>query len=359
MGHHPFSGGQQAARVQLAVSDAAGRHAACLERLRDIVTWLQDAERGPDPRRVETRQRVQEQGRATPRHQMIAQEGDVERRAHRGLGAHISCSILRHRGRPDARGFGKVQAMPEQTKLRKLWSRVSDRLLDFQPYVRTLEIDGAPIRFFHATAQAADWYDPFKPRNRRELEWLLANLPLQGQKIIDAGAFHGLYTTVFAKAAGERGEVVAVDPVASNQAVIEVNLAINGLHGRIEGCAVSNAEGEVGFSRASCGHIVARGGLRCPSRRLRSIMPEATVVKLDIEGAEFGVVPAQIDELPGALAWIVEIHPGKGRRPDDVIEPFRARGFGLWWNEPAAGEIKPYAGELWSARTTLIALRRS
>jgi hypothetical protein len=29
-------------------------------------------------------------------------------------------------------------------------------------------------------------------------------------------------------------------------------------------------------------------------------MPEVTVVKLDIEGAEFDVVPAQIDELPAA-----------------------------------------------------------
>lgn len=246
-----------------------------------------------------------------------------------------------------------------QTKLQKLRARVSDRILDFQPYIRTLEIEGAPVRYFYATAQSASWYDPLKPRNRREIEWLIANIAPEGQKIIDAGAYHGLYTIVFAKAAGARGEVVAVDPVASNQAVIEANLAINRLRGRIEGCVVSNVDGEVGFSRDSCGHIVDRGGLRRPSRRLRSILPDATIVKLDIEGAEFDVVPTQIDELPHARAWIVEIHPGRGRDPAGVIDPFRMRRFDLWWSHPADGRVERYAGGPWTSRTTLIALRKS
>lgn len=246
-----------------------------------------------------------------------------------------------------------------QTKLQKLRGRVSDRILDFQPYVRTLEIGGGPIRFFYATAQSANWYDPLKPRNRREIEWLIANIAPEGQKIIDAGAYHGLYTTVFAKAAGERGDVVAVDPVASNQAVIEVNLAINGLRGRIEGCVVSNTDGEVGFSRDSCGRIIDYGGIRRPSRRLRSIQPDATIVKLDIEGAEFDVVPAQIEELPNARVWIVEIHPGRRRDPAMVIDAFRKRSFDLWWSHPADGSVQRYVGEPWISRSTLIAMRRS
>ncbi len=245
-----------------------------------------------------------------------------------------------------------------QTRLQKLWARASDRILEFQPYIRTLEIDMCPIRFFYATAQAASWYDPLKERNRRELQWLIANVAPEGQRIIDAGAYHGLYATVFAKAAGEQGDVVAVDPVPSNQAVIEVNLAINGLCGRVEGCVVSNTDGEVGFSADSCGRIVDRGGIRRPSRRLRSILPDATIVKLDIEGAEFEVVPAQIDELPAARVWIVEIHPARGRNPVTVLDTFRTRPFDLWWGHPVSGQVEPYAGEPWTARTTLIAIRR-
>ena len=245
-----------------------------------------------------------------------------------------------------------------QASLRKLRARVSDRLLDFQPYIRTLDIGGCPIRFFHATAQAASWYDPLKEKNRRELEWLIQHIEPEGQKILDAGAYHGFYTTVFAKAAGERGEVVAVDPVPANAAVIEVNLAINGLRGRIETCAVGMVDGEVGFSADSCGHIVARGGIRRPSRRLRSILPDAAIVKLDIEGAEFEVVPAQIDDLPAARVWIVEIHPARGRDPATVLDAFRTRPFDLWWGHPVSGRIEPYAGEPWTARTTLVAIRR-
>jgi FkbM family methyltransferase len=246
----------------------------------------------------------------------------------------------------------------QQSRLQKVWARLSDRMLDFQPYIRTLEIDGCPIRFFYATAQAASWYDPFKEKNRRELEWLIRTIEPEGQKIIDAGAYHGLYATVFAKAAGPLGEVVAVDPVPSNAAVIEVNLAINGLRGRVETCAISNVEGEVAFSSDSCGHIVERGGTRRPSCRLRSILPDAAIVKVDIEGAEFEVVPAQLDELPAARVWIVEIHPARGRDPASVLDVFRARPFDLWWAHPASGGIEPYRNEPWTTRATLIAIRR-
>jgi FkbM family methyltransferase len=245
-----------------------------------------------------------------------------------------------------------------QSKFDKLRSQLSERLLAFRPYIKSLSIDGCLIRFFYATAQAASWYDPLKEKNRRELEWLLANIGPEGKKIIDAGAYHGLYTTVFAQAAGALGEVVAVDPVPSNAAVIEVNLAINGLRGRVECCAVSNAEGEVGFSTESCGHIVERGGIRRPSRRLRSILPDATIVKLDIEGAEFEVVPAQIDDLPDARVWVVEIHPRRDRNPDLVLDAFRARPFDLWWGDPMTGQIEPYRAQPWKTRATLIAIRR-
>jgi hypothetical protein len=40
-------------------------------------------------------------------------------------------------------------------KLLERCRRLGDRWLTFQPYIRTLEIDGRPIRFFYATAQAA------------------------------------------------------------------------------------------------------------------------------------------------------------------------------------------------------------
>ena len=242
-------------------------------------------------------------------------------------------------------------------KLAKLRAYVADRMLDFRPFIKELEIAGRRQRFFVATAQSADWYEPFKERNRRELTWLVENLDLAGEKIIDAGAFHGLYSTCFALAAGETGTVVPVDPVASNCAVIEANLAINGLPVRIENCAISNRDGEVAFSLDTCGHIVKSGGVKVASRRLATVMADATILKVDIEGAEFSVIPEQIDDMAQARAWIVEIHPGMGGDPAVVLDAFRDRGYDLWWSEPESDRFEPYAGAPWTHRTTLVARR--
>jgi FkbM family methyltransferase len=232
-----------------------------------------------------------------------------------------------------------------------------DRFFGFKPYIAALAIEGCPLRFFYGTPQAAEWYDPLQPHTRIELEWLARHVAGRREKIVDAGAYHGLYTLVLAKAADPTSEVVAVDPVPSNGALIEVNLALNGLHARIEACAISDRDGEVSFAPGSCGRIVARGAVLA-ARRLEAVLPDATVVKLDIEGTEFALFPGQIDLLPTAHTWIVEIHPGKRRDPRVILNAFTDRGFELWWVDRATRQVAPYPGDApWSSRTSLIALR--
>jgi FkbM family methyltransferase len=245
-----------------------------------------------------------------------------------------------------------------QTKIDKLRGRLLDRFLEFKPHIGELAIEGCPLRFFYGTPQAVEWYDPLQPHTRIELEWLARHVAGRREKIVDAGAYHGLYTLVLAKAADPASEVVAVDPVPSNAALIEVNLALNQLHARIEECAISDRDGEVGFAPGSCGRIVARGGARRAARRLEAILPDATVVKLDIEGTEFTLFPEQIDALPTAHTWIVEIHPAGGRDPEMILDGFGDRGFELWWVDRAARRVVPYPRSApWQSRTSLIALR--
>jgi len=244
-----------------------------------------------------------------------------------------------------------------RSKFDKLAAQAADRYLDFKPFIQDLEIEGAPLRFFVATAQSADWYCPMKPRNKAELEWLVANLDLGGERIIDAGAYHGLYTLAFAKTAGPAGQVTAVDPVTSNCAIMEANLALNGLSAEVENFAISNKAGKVSFSKGSCGHILPSGDHWVQARRLRDLVPDATVVKCDIEGEEFSVIPAQVDEMNKVRAWIVEIHPGPDRNPRTLVDTFASRGYRLLWSGSPDGRIVPYEGETISERITLIALR--
>ncbi|MGH6945569.1 MAG: FkbM family methyltransferase [Geminicoccaceae bacterium] len=226
------------------------------------------------------------------------------------------------------------------------------------PYIKPLPIEGCPIRFFYGTPQAKDWYDPLKLHTKLEFEWIARHIAGRKQKIIDAGAYHGLYTLVLAKSSDRASRVVAVDAVPSNCALIEVNLALNGLRAEVEECAINDTDGHVNFSHASCGRIISRGGTVRPARRLSSIMHDATIVKLDIEGAEFLVLPSEIDELSAAHTWIVEIHSIRDRDPQTILDAFRNRGFDLWWVNRDDGRVEPYpAGTPWTSRTSLIAVR--
>ena len=51
----------------------------------------------------------------------------------------------------------------------------------FEPYVGSLDIEGISGRFFYATPQAKEWYDPIKPYAKLEYEWVIDNVSLEGQ----------------------------------------------------------------------------------------------------------------------------------------------------------------------------------
>lgn len=247
-----------------------------------------------------------------------------------------------------------------KTRGNKLREELSDRFLEFKPYIGSIPSSPEPLRFFYGTPQAVDWYDPLQRHTRVEFEWMADRVRGGSEKIIDAGAYHGLYTLVLAQAAGPESEVVAVDPVPSNLALIEVNLLLNDLQGRvrIEGCAVSRKEGTILLSSGSCGHIVNRGGSETPAKRLSTVLPGATVAKVDIEGEEFGIFPQELDAMPEVHTWNVEIHPGKGRDSRALLDAFTSRGFELLWVNRDDCQVEVYPqSRPWTTRTSIIAVR--
>jgi len=245
-----------------------------------------------------------------------------------------------------------------RTKIRSLLAK-GTAYQEFAPYIKTLPISGCPCKFFYGTPQAKAWYDPLKPYAKAEYDWVVENIDLKNQKIIDGGAHHGQYSVVFAVGSGHTSEVISVDPVSSNCALIEVNMALNGAKAKIEQCAISDSDGFVLFSFGSNGRIVSKGGQRKPSKRLPTIMKDATIVKLDVEGAEFIILPDQIDEMPGVHTWIVEIHPYSGRNPCVLIDLFRRKGFRLLWVNRERTLVEPYPDSAsWESHTTVFAVGR-
>lgn len=70
-------------------------------------------------------------------------------------------------------------------------------------------------------------------------------LPEGATVVVDAGAYVGYKAISYADALGQDGRVVAVEMMPDNFALLERNVAANGLAGRVEtfGCALSDHEG--------------------------------------------------------------------------------------------------------------------
>lgn len=228
----------------------------------------------------------------------------------------------------------------------------------FRPGIIEFPVGGFTHQFFLATPEARQWYNPPKPHATLEYEWVFENLQLENEAVYDIGSHHGHYALVLAAARPRK--LVCVDAVESNCDVTRVNLALNGYtSAKVLHRAISTRDGEVEFTAESNGRVVERGVYRVPSSRLPTIAADATVIKLDIEGEEFKVLPDQIDQLPGVHTWIIEIHPWKTRNPHELL-PLLLERFDVQWLNRATMRVEPYPGDTadWSQHTTLFCTRK-
>lgn len=233
------------------------------------------------------------------------------------------------------------------------------RTADFEPYVKQLDIEGIDGRFLFATPQAKAWYDPLKPYAKLEYEWLVEKVPLKGQKIVDAGAHHGQYSVVLALAAQRDCELVSIDPFPMNCLLTELNLRLNDCDARIEQCAVAVEDGEVQFANVSNGRIVDHGGMTVTARTLQTLMPDADVVKLDVEGAEYQILPTAIEELSNVHTWIIEIHPLGNPHPNELIELLSARDYDVFYVDRDKNIVELYDFDTqWDIHSTIFARSR-
>jgi len=232
-------------------------------------------------------------------------------------------------------------------------------LSEFEPYTTSLDIKGIDAKFFIATAQAKKWYDPLKLYATVEFEWVLQNISLENQTIVDGGAHHGAYSVLFALGSNKSCKLVAVDPYPSNCELIEKNLSLNGATARIEQCAIHNKNAMVHFMDRSNGQITEKGGILVAAHTLRQLAPDAEIVKLDIEGAEYWVIPETIDALNRAHTWIIEIHPAGRVHPDKLIKLFLKRGYEIMYVNHAKNCVEPCRLSMpWKSHSTIFARRK-
>lgn len=203
---------------------------------------------------------------------------------------------------------------------RKVWQRLPAGLRD-RLRVALYNRRCAPARFslkdgvYRASVEGQElrtWDHPFElPEGLRR--YLRRQKPSAGQVVIDAGAFHGLYTLWLASRVYPEGRVVAVEPDAGNRSGLRRNLALNpGLRVEVVEEPLWSEVAEIGFfpqGNVGSSFFWSPEGQAAEPRRTTTLdriaehLPRLDFVKMDVEGAE-------VHALRGAESSIQRFRPG-------------------------------------------------
>jgi FkbM family methyltransferase len=156
--------------------------------------------------------------------------------------------------------------------------------------------------------------------------------PREGEVILDVGAYCGLSVLAFSRAVGSSGKVIAFEPDPRSYEALQINIAESGATNVVvENQAMSGSTGTLLFSSegnmgsALVAKETERGRtIEVQSTTLRDVVErhnlgQVGAVKLDIEGAEYGVIESSVDII-GKLGarWAIELHadPVTGKPAD-------------------------------------------
>ena len=152
-----------------------------------------------------------------------------------------------------------------------------------------------------------------------QLRWYRRTVPLKGEVIADVGANVGDISQLFAERCGRKGKVVSIEPVPANIKAIETKIrrAKADKWWKLKRCACSNEDSRVTLRviKASWGinSAVVPGDegktIEVPCYRLKRLVPDATVVKLDVEGHEYAILPDVMKTLGKQVrCYALELH---------------------------------------------------
>jgi len=232
----------------------------------------------------------------------------------------------------------------------------------FEPYFENLFYIKPGLKMLIPNERARDWYSPVEAAWVEELKWTLDNVDLsKGRKVIDGGAHYGLYSICYASMGCD---CLAVDLHKNNCAMIEVNSAINNINLSYANCAIAHYDGTVKYNGENLSTILSKGHVEVECRKISTLMPDANVVKLDIEGEEYNVLPEALETMKNVDTWIIEFHLWKFSDIDTAELLNRSlnllvdNGYELSWIDRSDKNPKvvPYPDNaLWRTQSTVIA----
>jgi FkbM family methyltransferase len=183
--------------------------------------------------------------------------------------------------------------------------------------------------------------------------WYRHNMDPRGQVVADVGANVGRLSQFFWDHGDEHTRVVSVEPLPANLEPLRARVsAAKSERWRVEACAVSSVEGTVWIEsshsrehgwNAAVRSAEAPGLIEVPSRRLSTLVPEATLVKIDIEGHEYAVLDDALGTMRNVGCWAVELHMMAGHPLQTTLAAFADHGYAV----VAAGQRPGDASGAW------------
>lgn len=254
-------------------------------------------------------------------------------------------------------------------------ARLLRRLM--QNYVSTLESPVSEVALRSGARYRIDLRDHFAAsiyfgylQERHHFD-IFQRLVRSGMTVVDVGANFGLYTIQAGLLAGPGGRVLSIEPVPAMHALIEANAALNGLEAIVSihpTCALETERDVTFFINEdysfSSIHRSGRNAHGTPLALRSLTIDQATesfghdvdLMKIDVEGAELGVLLGSGKVLANSPGLIVQIELTRKNLADD--ETFRtmawlsariSEGFKVFfWDRGRYGPITPdviHAGE--------------
>jgi FkbM family methyltransferase len=148
-----------------------------------------------------------------------------------------------------------------------------------------------------------------------------------GSVVLDIGAGIGDFAVVASRRVGERGRVIAIEPNPEDFETLSRNLSLNHCDNvSLSGVAISEG-GEKSVELRFKGRTFLS-----PAKRLREVLSDSgssdfgtpSFVKMDVEGGETEIVPANLDVLRSCDCVAMEFHDGSQNSLAPTIE---AQGF--------------------------------
>lgn len=165
--------------------------------------------------------------------------------------------------------------------------------------------------------------------------WYRRNILLKRQRIVDVGANVGVLSQFFWDHCGAHSELISVEPHPANIKALEKRIKKAGSkRWSLKRCAVSSSQGSVTLRTVRTQHgdnaqIASSGDLTVPCQTLMQLAPDATVLKIDIEGHEYQVLPDAVPALSRAHTWALELHMVEGHPLEETLGLFAEQGYRL------------------------------